>query len=139
MHPQSASAELYKYGSYRARIKVPDAPPSITGFFLYKEPDFEKEIDVEILNDSSGRIMFTTYAGGRKTNNVEKDLSFDPTMDFHEYRFDFYPDRAEFFVDGELMHRFTEGLPENPVRNRRRTATRKSSGFNARVHSHSTI
>ena len=88
--------------------QVPDAPSSITRFFLY-----EKDIDVEILNDPSGRIMFTTYAGGRKTNNVEKDLSFDPTMDFHEYRFDFYPDRAEFFVDGELMHRFTEGLPEN--------------------------
>ena len=56
---------------------MPDAPSSITRFFLY-----EKDIDVEILNDPSGRIIFTTYAGGRKTNNVEKDLSFDPTTDF---------------------------------------------------------
>ena len=111
-----ASKELYKYGSYRARIKVPDARSSITGFFLYEEPDFEKEIDVEIFNDSSGRIMFTTYAGGEETNNVRKKLPFDPTKDFHEYRFDFYPDNAEFYVDGELLHRFEKGLPEKAMR-----------------------
>ncbi len=111
-----ASKELYTYGNYSARIKVPDARSSITGFFLYKEPDFEKEIDIEIFNDSSGRIMFTTYAGGEETNNVQKNLSFDPTEDFHEYRFDFYPAQAEFYVDGELLHRFTEGLPEDPMR-----------------------
>ena len=111
-----ASAELYKYGSYRTRIKVPDARSSITGFFLYEEPDFEKEIDIEVFNDSSGRVMFTTYAGGEETNNVRKKLPFDPTKDFHEYRFDFYPERAEFYVDGELLHRFTEGLPEDPMR-----------------------
>lgn len=111
-----ASRELYKYGSYRARIKVPDARSSITGFFLYEEPDFEKEIDIEIFNDPSGRIMFTTYAGGEETNNVKKNLPFDPTKNFHEYRFDFYAEKAEFYVDGELLHRFTKGLPEDPMR-----------------------
>lgn len=111
-----ASKRLYQYGSYRARIKAADAPSSITGFFLYKEPDFYKEIDIEIFNDPSGRILFTTYAGGEETNNVEKNLSFDPTADFHEYRFDFYPEKVEFYVDGERMHHFTEGLPEDPMR-----------------------
>lgn len=111
-----ASKELYKYGSYRARVKVPDAKSSITGFFLYEEPDFEKEVDIEIFNDPSGRILFTTYAGGEETNNVEKKLSFDPTKDFHEYRFDFYPEKAEFYVDDELLHSFTGGLPEDQMR-----------------------
>ena len=110
------SQKIYQYGSYRARIKVADAPSSLTGLFLYKEPDFEKELDIEIFNDSSGQVMFTTYAGGVETNNVKKSLSFDPTKDFHDYRFDFYPGRAEFYVDGELLHRFTEGLPEDPMR-----------------------
>ncbi len=109
------SRRLYQYGSYRARIKVADAPSSLTGFFLYKEPDLENELDIEIFNDPSGRIMFTTYSGGEETNNVQKKLSFDPTKDFHDYRFDSYPGRAEFYVDGELMHRFTEGLPEDPM------------------------
>lgn len=110
------SAKRYRYGSYRARIKVADAPSSITGFFLYREPDFENELDVEVFNSPSGRILFTTYSGGEETNAVEEKLPFDPTEDFHEYRFDFYPDRAEFYVDGELMHGFEEGLPEDPMR-----------------------
>jgi hypothetical protein len=110
------SADLYHYGSYRARIKVADAPSSITGFFLYREPDFENEIDVEIHNDPEGRIMFTTYAGGRETNNVEKALPFDPTADFHEYRFDLGPKKAEFYVDGRLYATFRDGLPKDPMR-----------------------
>ena len=32
------SQNTYKYGSYTARIRVPDAPSSITGFFLYEPP-----------------------------------------------------------------------------------------------------
>ena len=110
------SKNLYLYGTYRARIKVADAPSSLTGFFLYKEPDFENELDIEIHNDPAGRILFTTYSGGEETNTVRKDLPFDPTADFHVYRFDLYPERAEFYVDGELMHSFDRGLPENPMK-----------------------
>lgn len=110
------SKNLYQYGSYRARIKVADAPSSITGFFLYREPDFENEIDVEIHNDPEGRILFTTYSGGEESNNVEKDLPFDPTAGFHEYRFDLTPGRAEFYVDGVLYRTFRDGLPREPMR-----------------------
>lgn len=56
------SDDLYGYGSYAARIKVPDAPSSITGFFLYKVPDYASEIDIEIYNDTSRKVMFSTYA-----------------------------------------------------------------------------
>jgi hypothetical protein len=110
------SRGLYHYGSYRARIKVADAPSSITGFFLYKEPDFESEIDIEVYNDPTGRILFSTYAGGRQTNTVTKRLPFDPTAGFHEYRFDLRPGRADLYVDGELLHTFREGLPQEPMR-----------------------
>lgn len=109
------SEELYLYGTYQARIKVADAPSSLTGFFLYKEPDFENELDIEIFNDPAGRILFTTYSNGRETNNVEKKLPFDPTADFHDYRFDLYPEKIEFYVDGEKMHSFDKGIPEDPM------------------------
>lgn len=109
------SRKLYQYGSYRARVKVADAPSSLTGFFLYREPDFEKELDIEIFNSPSGRILFTTYSNGEETNNVRKRLPFDPTKDFHEYRFDFYPGRVDFYVDDERMQSFDEGLPEEPM------------------------
>jgi beta-glucanase (GH16 family) len=105
------SVEYYGYGSYAARIKAARAPSSITGFFLYAAPDFHAEIDVEIFNDESGRILFTAYADGEQTNTVEKKLPFDATAAFHEYRIDLYPTRAEFSVDGRLVHTFREGLP----------------------------
>lgn len=110
------SRKLYQYGSYRARIKVADAPSSITGFFLYSPPDFENEIDVEIYNDHSRRILFTTYSGGEQTNTVTKKLPFDPTADFHEYRFDLTPDTAHFYVDGARLQTFREGLPAEPMK-----------------------
>lgn len=110
------SRKLYQYGSYRARIKGADAPSSISGFFLYSPPDFENEHDVEIYNDNSRRILFTTYSGGVQTNTVTKKLPFDPTADFHEYRFDLSPDAADFYVDGVRLQTFRDGLPAEPMK-----------------------
>ena len=56
------SNAMYGYGAYSARKKLPNAPSSITGFFLYEPPDYASEIDVEIYNDSSRRMAFySTY------------------------------------------------------------------------------
>jgi beta-glucanase (GH16 family) len=71
------SKEFYGYGSYAARMKIPNAPSSITGFFLYKAPDYQGEIDIELYNDGSRRIMFTTYAGGARTHTQTTQLPFD--------------------------------------------------------------
>lgn len=104
------STNFYKYGTYSAKMKLPNAPSSITGFFLYMEPDYYNEIDIEIYNEPNGSIMFTTYADGKKQHIVTKNLGFDPTADFHEYRFDFYPGNLSFFVDGKMMQRWTDGM-----------------------------
>jgi beta-glucanase (GH16 family) len=72
------STGLYGPGFYAARIKVPDVPSSITGFFLYSPPDLESEIDIEVYNDPSGKILFTTYADGEQTHTETVDLPFDP-------------------------------------------------------------
>lgn len=105
------SDDLYGYGSYSARMKLPYAPTSITGFFLYKSPDYESEVDIEIYNDSSQRIMFTTYAGGAQTHTETMKLPFDPTEGFHEYRFDYAPGSITFYADGEPMKTWDDGLP----------------------------
>ncbi|MBA2510090.1 MAG: glycoside hydrolase family 16 protein [Rubrobacter sp.] len=110
------SSDSYGYGSYAASIKVARAPSSLTGFFLYAPPDFHAEIDVEISNDASGRVLFTTFADGEQTNTVEKKLPFDATAAFHEYRIDLYPTRAEFSVDGRLLHTFEDGLPGDSMK-----------------------
>lgn len=109
------SDELYGHGAYEARIKVPAAPSSITGFFLYHPPDRVSEVDIEIFNDSSRRVMFTYYSGGTEVSETAR-LPFDPTRDFHDYRFDYGPDRLDFYVDGRLMQTFHGDMPAAPMR-----------------------
>lgn len=110
-----ASDELHGYGSYTARIKVPRAPSSITGFFLYHPPDRASEVDIEIFNDRSRKVMFTSYTDGHKVTETKK-LPFDPTRGFHNYRFDYAPDSLKFYVDGRLMETTSGGVPDEPMR-----------------------
>jgi endo-1,3-1,4-beta-glycanase ExoK len=113
--------DLLGYGSYSARMRLPNAPSSITGFFLYKAPDYESEIDIEIFNDSTRRIMFTTYAGGGQTHTITRTLPFDPTTGFHEYGFDYLQDpisgRASvaFYADGREMMAWNTGVPRTSM------------------------
>jgi beta-glucanase (GH16 family) len=109
------SQGLYGYGSYTARMKLPNAPSSITGFFLYEPPDYASEIDIEIYNDTSRRIMFSTYAGGKQTHTQTMTLPFDPTSGFHDYRFDYSSNSVSFYADGKLMKRWKGGVPKNPM------------------------
>ena len=110
------SEKLHGPGStYTARMKVPDAPSSITGFFLYEPPDFESEIDIEVFNEPSGKILFTTYADGKQTHTEEKKLPFDPTKGFHDYAFFYGEDSVVFYVDGEEMQRYEGGIPDEEM------------------------
>lgn len=110
-----SSTDLKGYGSYEISMKLPNAPSSITGFFLYAAPDYDQEIDIEIYNQPDGKIMFTSYANGALTQTLTSDLNFDPTADFHHYRIDYQPDTIDFYVDDILLTRFSEGIPHNPM------------------------
>lgn len=110
-----ATKGLYGYGSYSVRMKVPRAPGSITGFFLYKSPDYQSEIDIEVYNDHSRRVLFTTYADGSRTNTREVRLPFDPTRGFHDYSFEYSPTSVTFCVDGRAMESFDAGLPRTTM------------------------
>jgi hypothetical protein len=108
------SLSLTRYGSYRARMKVANAPSSLTAFFLYKKPDFAQELDIEIFNDPSGRVLFSTYSGGSQTT-VERQLGFDPTASFHEYAIEYDPGSVRFVVDGVELQRFTSGVTRSSM------------------------
>jgi hypothetical protein len=109
------SVDLKGYGSYEIRMQLPDAPGSITGFFMYKEPDYYFEIDIEIYNQKNGDYFLTTYANGDKVHEYFGVFPFDPTAGFHNYRFDYYPDRLDYYVDGRFIVRYTNGYPQEPM------------------------
>ena len=110
------SRDYYGYGSFRARMKLADAPSSITGFFLYSGTDPFSEIDIEAYNDGTGNVDFVTYEDGQRTNYVSKDFRFDPSADFHNYRIDYNPGSVQFYIDGNLRQTWTEGVPSSSMK-----------------------
>ncbi|HVF01496.1 MAG TPA: glycoside hydrolase family 16 protein [Rubrobacteraceae bacterium] len=110
------SKDLCGEGSYSAQMKLPNAPPSITGFFLYQAPDYASEIDIEIFNDTSRKIMISTYSGSSQTHAETMALPFDPMTGFYEYRFDCACGSVNFYADGKLMKTWKDGLPSNSMK-----------------------
>lgn len=107
--------ETVHYGSYEISMQLPNAPSSITGFFLYKAPDYYHEIDIEIYNRKTTEILFTTYANGAVQNNTVLPLYFDPTSTFNTYRIDYYPHEVSFYVNDQLLEKFTNGFSKEPM------------------------
>lgn len=62
------SKNLQSFGAYEIRMKLPLAKSSITGFFMYKAPDYFHEIDIELYNEAESTLLLTTYFGGMVKN-----------------------------------------------------------------------
>jgi endo-1,3-1,4-beta-glycanase ExoK len=112
-----ASKDGYKYGDYTATMLCPKAAGSVTAFFLYDETRGRNdEIDIEIYNDGTGRMDFTVWARGWKTNSAPQTLGFDPAADFHDYQISFHQRRVRFYVDGHLLRSWISGMPVNSMK-----------------------
>jgi hypothetical protein len=109
------SLDTFSSGTVHARLKVADAPSSITGFFLYAPPDLASEIDIEVLDDPAGTVMFTTYAGGRETHTERRALGFDPTAAYHDYAIAWGANKVTFSVDGAALRTWSNGVPKAPM------------------------
>lgn len=110
------TAARHGTGAYTARMRTPLAPGSISAFFLYQGVSGgNDEIDIEIFNDGTRRIMFTTWVAGRETNNVIRTLPFDPAQGHHDYRIEWAARSVRFRVDGVLMEEFRKGIPRNAM------------------------
>jgi beta-glucanase (GH16 family) len=88
-----------------------------------------QEIDMEFLSkqfNSSGGIVNLVlqspesvragYDASKTPNYQIQPLPFRPDDKFHEYRFDWTPDRVTFFVDGQFAYQMTDNLPSSPGR-----------------------
>jgi endo-1,3-1,4-beta-glycanase ExoK len=106
---------LWRTGSYHARIRAANAPSSLTGFFLYAPPDYASEVDIEILDDPSGAVLISTYAGGRQTHTETRALGFDPTAAYHDYAIELARKFATFRGDGIALRTWKTGVPTAPM------------------------
>ena len=53
-------------GWYAWHAKLPELPGSLTGMFLYRTPDGQSELDIELPNDSSGTCWLTSWGRGTR-------------------------------------------------------------------------
>ena len=113
------SASPVQFRDVEVRLRTPRAPGSISAFFLYEfvYTDDNDEIDIEIFNDGSRKIWFTTWVDGGliPTNHAEHTLPFDPALRSHNYRIEWSSGWVRFLVDGVLMQEWTEGVPQDAM------------------------
>ena len=112
---ETRTRALYGFGTYSARLRLADAPSSLTAFFLYRAPDYQQEIDIELYNDSSRRVMLSTYSGGAQTNTRTLLLPFDATAGYHDYTIDYGSGSVRFLVDGSVLQTWTTGVPRSAM------------------------
>jgi len=116
------------YGSFRASMMSTAVSGTCAGFFFYHNDS--QEIDMEILSRQTQDVD----QGGWKINLINQSpasvlsgynaantsgfgvygLSFNPAGVYAEYRFDWLPDRIDFYIDGILAWNITDSVPTSP-------------------------
>ncbi|KAL8735451.1 MAG: hypothetical protein Q9181_002832 [Wetmoreana brouardii] len=114
------------YGSFRAGMKLTGTPGTCGAFFWYRNDT--QEIDMEFLSQQFNmtahpvNLVLQSQASVAAGYNADKtdafqvhQLPFDPSGGFHEYRFDWFKDRVDFYADGVLLKTMTGmGVPSDP-------------------------
>ncbi|UKZ78116.1 hypothetical protein TrVFT333_005850 [Trichoderma virens FT-333] len=104
------------YGSYRAGMKLTAVNGTCAAFFWYFNDT--QEIDMEFLSREFDpvkkiypvNLVIQSEASRKAGYDASKtgtfkvvNLTFDPTIGFHEYRFDYLPSRVLFYADSKLL------------------------------------
>jgi endo-1,3-1,4-beta-glycanase ExoK len=114
--------DVTHYGRYEARMKTAKGAGLNTAFFTYVGPPHgvaeHDEIDFEFLGKEPRRVEVNYHRAGQNMGPFKIDLGFDASEGFHDYVFEWYPDRIVWFVDGEQVFETPEGadIPSNAGR-----------------------
>src|SRR5215831_14541179 len=81
----------FYYGTYRAAIRMSKVPGAVVGWFTYLGRPLN-EIDVEFLTRDPLLAHFTLHHIQTGVDHGRKQVTFDPSAAFHEYRLDWYKD-----------------------------------------------
>lgn len=110
--------QLFRYGYFEVRMRVPRGDGLITGAFTYIGPEGRvrsNEIDIEILGKATRRIEMTLHENGRSTGK-KMNLAFDSADGFHTYGFDWQPQYVRWYADGAMIHEDKGSAARNLVR-----------------------
>ncbi|XP_071714090.1 xyloglucan endotransglucosylase/hydrolase protein 2-like [Rutidosis leptorrhynchoides] len=122
-----ASKAFYASGFFKMKIKTPgnkDSAGIITAFYLFLNTTVHDEMDFEFLGDSPGKpiiLQTNEYINGFGGKEQRFVLWFDPSADFHYYKFLWNQHQVVFYVDEipirVYKNKKTEGLkfPSNTM------------------------
>ncbi len=120
----------FSYGAYSARMKISDMPGAVASFFACTEmtkifsDGTHDEIDFELITAKPHSVLMTTWylstglEGGEQTLTHNSYTWEDPGFDirqWHIYRFDWHPDKVDFFIDGEKVWTSTKAVPKRDM------------------------
>lgn len=112
----------YFYGTYRSLIKLPaqDQGSSCVGFFSYFNDT--QEIDIEYIGIKPDMLYLSTkdtnrWSGGLNGISSYNDKYGNNLVDvYHDFRFDWLPNKVDFFVNNQPRWSSTSHVPSVPSR-----------------------
>jgi endo-1,3-1,4-beta-glycanase ExoK len=121
----------FSYGSYSARIKVSNIPGAVASFFICTEiskifsDGTHDEIDFEFITARPHSVLMTTWylatgmEGGEQTPThnsfLWEDSSFN-IREWHVYRFDWFPEKVDFYIDGIKRWTSKSAVPKRDMK-----------------------
>lgn len=113
---------LSSYGLYETRMRSAAGSGLNTAFFTYVGPPTGTpqwdEIDFEFLGKDPHTVQLNYYTNGKPLDGTIIQLGFDAAREFHNYSFDWEPNKITWYVDGKAVHETPAGanLPSHPGR-----------------------
>lgn len=109
------SKQKFLYGRFHVRMKAAAAEGLITAFFLYLPNSLNNtEIDVEISGKYPNRVTLNHWVNA-KSNDVDIDLPFNTTTDFHDYVVIWEPNKLSWQIDGKEIYTTNTAIPNKAM------------------------
>jgi endo-1,3-1,4-beta-glycanase ExoK len=118
--PEIRTKARLGYGLYEARIRIAAGSGLVTAFFTYVGPPTgspeHDEIDFEFLGKDPHTVNINHFTNGKPYDGKVIQLGFDASQTFHNYGFEWTPDKIRWFVDGKVVSETPVGakIPRNP-------------------------
>lgn len=109
------SKQTFLYGRFEVRMKAAAAEGLVTAFFLYLPNSLNNtEIDVEISGKYPKKVTLNHWVNAA-SHDVEIDLPFDTTTDFHDYVIIWEPNKLSWEVDGKVIYSTNTAIPNQAM------------------------